>query len=96
MGLNIGTEIFGKGSQFARPVLIFKKFNKDSFLGIPLTSKLKEGKWYVPVLLGETVRTGILSQIRVFDGRRLICKTGTLNDNHFLDIKKALLTFLGS
>src|SRR5208283_3861269 len=85
VGLNIGTEIYGKGSQFARPVLIVKKFSKDSFLAVPLTSKLKKGTWYVAVDAGGIMRTGVLSQIRVLDSRRLIRKIGTLQDKHFFD-----------
>ena len=46
MGQNVGSEQFGKGKEFLRPVLIFKKLSKSTFLGIPLTSKIKEGVFY--------------------------------------------------
>ena len=39
VGLNVGEEEFGKGERFVRPVLIFKKFTQNSFLGIPLTGQ---------------------------------------------------------
>ena len=42
VGLNIGYEQFGKGSDFLRPVLVYKKFNKRTFLGIPLSTKIKK------------------------------------------------------
>ncbi len=45
IGINIGVEIYGKGKKFTRPVLIFKKFNEGSFLGIPLTTQIREEKW---------------------------------------------------
>src|ERR1700678_3066762 len=86
IGLNIGVEIFGKGDQFARPVIIFKKFNEDSFLGIPLTSKQKEGIWYFSVVHHLIERTAILSQVRVWDARRLLRKIGSLNDAQFLNV----------
>lgn len=41
LGMNIGSETQGKGSYFERPVLILKKFSRDVFLGIPVTSKIK-------------------------------------------------------
>ncbi len=44
IGMNVGTEIFGKGRRFTRPVLVFKKFGSYSFLGIPITSQEKEGE----------------------------------------------------
>lgn len=34
IGMNIGVEIYGKGGRFTRPVLIFKKFTANSFLGV--------------------------------------------------------------
>ena len=39
MGQNIGHEEKGKGDDFIRPVIVFKKFNRHIFFGIPLTSK---------------------------------------------------------
>jgi mRNA interferase MazF len=39
-GSNVGSEEDGKGEDFARPVLIFKKFNKGIFWAIPLTTKI--------------------------------------------------------
>ncbi len=43
IGENVGKEICGKGKDFLRPVLIVRKLNKYSFIGIPLTSKEHEG-----------------------------------------------------
>jgi mRNA interferase MazF len=36
-GVNVGFEQDGAGNLFSRPVLIFKKFNREIFWGIPLT-----------------------------------------------------------
>ncbi len=47
IGLNIGVETDGKNDSFERPVLIIKKFNKDMFWGIPLTSHKKEGIFFL-------------------------------------------------
>lgn len=50
VGENVGAEINGKGKDFARPVVICKKFNKNGFLGIPLTTKdhtTAAPDWYV-------------------------------------------------
>ena len=38
MGQNIGFEQNGKGENFVRPVVVFKKFNKNMFFGIPLST----------------------------------------------------------
>ena len=49
IGENIGTEMNGKNSYFRRPVLIVRKLDTYSFVCVPLTSKQKEGSWYVPI-----------------------------------------------
>jgi len=46
IGVNIGFEQDGKYEQFHRPVLVLKKFSKDMFFGIPLTSKSREDIYY--------------------------------------------------
>lgn len=46
LGLNIGHEENGKNSHFSRPILVIKKFNKRLFLAVPLTTQVKENKYY--------------------------------------------------
>jgi len=87
IGMNVGVEVYGKGRKFERPVLIFKKLDGDSFLGLPLTSKFKMGTWYVPVRSGGTNGTVLLAQARVFDARRLIKKIGTLSIEDLSDVR---------
>jgi mRNA interferase MazF len=96
MGMNIGHEIFGKGARFTRPVIVFKKLNKYSFLAIPLTTQVKDGSWYIPISHGGVESRAILSQIRVVDGIRLTIKIGTLNSENFQKVKDRLLEFYGS
>ena len=50
MGVNIGFEQDGTGSNFDRPVLILKGFNKESFFGVALTGK-KERKNITTILV---------------------------------------------
>ncbi len=61
VGMNIGEEIFGKGIRFERPILILKKFTKNSFLGLPLTTKNKAGSWYTEVIIQGVRRIGTVS-----------------------------------
>ncbi len=51
IGHNIGDEEDGKGHNFARPVLIVRKFNKSLFYGVPLSTALKRGKYYQGVTI---------------------------------------------
>gem|GEM_PF-6408639 len=43
VGQNVGSESFGKGENFMRPILILKKLSSDLCVGLPLTSKGKTG-----------------------------------------------------
>lgn len=70
--MNVGTEIYGKEEDFARPVLVINAEVGDIFVGIPLTSKIKSGKYcYVVRVKGDKLSTALIYQIRSFDKRRL-------------------------
>lgn len=90
VGVNIGIEIDGKGRPFSRPVLIIKKFSRSMFLGIPTTSKTKTGTWYSQIKIEENPSNLILSQLRVFDSKRLQRRIFTIHETEFEQIKKQL------
>ncbi len=96
VGVNIGVEIYGKGSGFVRPVLIFKKFSEESFLAIPLTTQKKRGSWYVPILFSGEERIAILSQARTLDARRLVRKIGVLGGGSLRRVHGAFTSFYTS
>ncbi|NBV78160.1 type II toxin-antitoxin system PemK/MazF family toxin [bacterium] len=80
LGANVGFEQDGKGENFGRPLLIFRKFNNEVFWGVPLTTREKGGKFYLPIELGDGLpRKAILSQLRLFDAKRLYQKLATVD-----------------
>ena len=88
MGKNIGYEQDGKGEEFLRPVVIYKIFNKNLFLGIPLTTQQKEIKYYFEFEYQtkgkkRVLNSAILSQIRVFDTKRVKYKSGVISKQDF-------------
>jgi len=92
LGINIGFEQDGKGDRFSRPVLIIKGFSKNVFLSVPLTTKLKEGRYYNDIILNDGVkRKAILSQIRLIDSKRLIEKVCTIDEIQFKTIKQKII-----
>lgn len=92
LGSNVGFEQDGKGGKFARPVLVFKKFNKEIFWALPLSTRLKEGKFYSPIDLHDgVIRVAIISQLRLTDGKRLIDKIGVIDETNYADIQKAVI-----
>ena len=46
IGQNIGSEEYGKGENFTRPVIIIRKLTHDLFLGVPTTTALKHDDYF--------------------------------------------------
>ncbi len=46
LGENIGFEQNGKGDIFLRPIVVYKKFGKDSILAMPLSTRVKNKEHY--------------------------------------------------
>lgn len=100
LGSNIGFEQDGKGGKFARPVLVFKKFNNEIFWALPLSLQVKTKKetarFYAPVYLEDGIpRTAILSQLRLIDGKRLLEKVGMISQENYVEIQKAVIHLCG-
>lgn len=93
---NVWFEQNWKWAKFVRPVLIFKKFNKEVFWWIPLTSKKKEWKFYYSFLLNWKENKAILSQLKLIDSKRLIRKIWVIEKEKFLEIKKSVLELVNS
>ena len=55
LGVNVGFEQDGKGEKFARPVLVFKKFNNECFWALPLTTKIKKNRFHSIVNLNDNL-----------------------------------------
>ncbi len=91
LGENIGDEENGKDGRFKRPVLVFKKFNKNIFWGIPMSTKIKNNKYYVKVNLKDNIRSVIISQLRVLDVKRLDIKIGYIAKKDFELVKKSVI-----
>jgi mRNA-degrading endonuclease toxin of MazEF toxin-antitoxin module len=94
-GVNIGYEQDGKGKFFKRPFLIVKKFNKDLFWAIPLSTTTRNGKYYYSFSFQKgKISKAILSQLRLFDAKRLLKKSGKISKEDFSAIKEKLREFL--
>ena len=92
VGQNIGYEIYGKGDEYLRPVLILRKFSKESFLGIPLTSVSKNDMFHFEFTPINKVKINyaILSQIKLFSAKRIKSKMGKISQDDFKNLKEKL------
>ena len=88
IGVNVGYEEDGKNIRFERPILIFRKFNKGMFWGMPLTSKPKKGKFFFTFVFNSKKSTVILSQLRVLSSKRLIRRMGKSNTRSFKEVEE--------
>ncbi|OGH68036.1 MAG: hypothetical protein A3C15_00585 [Candidatus Magasanikbacteria bacterium RIFCSPHIGHO2_02_FULL_50_9b] len=95
-GMNIGDELYGKGEKFARPVLVLKKFSRNIFLALPLTSVERCGSWYVEMELRGTRRWIILNQSRTLDARRLLENVGTVDLQTLNNVREQFIKLLTS
>ena len=91
IGENVGVEVGGKSRNFTRPVVIIKKFGRLGFLGIPTTTKERNGTWYVTFIHKGVHETAMLSQARIFSYKRLDRKMGTLDGEDFKKVKEAYI-----
>lgn len=96
VGQNIGYETYGKDDLFLRPVLVFKKLNKYTFIGIPLTSKKKEGSHFFSFSYKkDKISTAQISQMRMFDIKRIEYRSGRIFTDDFNNLKKKFAELFG-
>lgn len=91
VGLNVGYEVYGKDSAFARPLLILKKTSRYMFIGVPFTKYQKPNRpfWYPFPYKGEQGSL-MIDQMCGFDGRRLLGKMGTISNKDLMQIKQTI------
>ena len=90
IGENIGHEQNGKGHEFMRPLLIFKKFSNNMFFGMPLsTQRKKEGSFFFEFsFIGNEISTALIVQGKLFDAKRLDRKIGKMSVDDYSELKK--------
>ena len=95
IGLNIGHEQDGKNNLYNRPVLVVRKFNKKVFWGVPLTTKIKKNnRYYIQITFHHRPQCAIISQMRLWDGKRLTNKMGQLPEKQFENIRSSIKNLL--
>ncbi len=94
LGANVGVEEDGKNELFERPVVVIRKFNKEMLWALPLTSRGKEGTYYLRFSLRENVSTVILSQLRILSAKRLVRKIGRIGKKQFNEMQQAASAIL--
>ena len=92
LGVNIGFEQDGTGEQYARPVVVIKKYNPEVFLIVPLSTTGKRGKYYFSIgNIDGKEAVAILSQIRLIDAHRLVKHIGIIEKRLFSSLVNAVV-----
>lgn len=94
LGINIGREIDGKGVDHARPILIFKKFSRDTLWIIPISNTSKTGTYFHNIKVRTRDNTVILIQMRLISAKRLLKKIGKLDAIEFAQIVQKMRNLL--
>ena len=94
LGENVGDEENGKGETFRRPVLIIKKFNNNIFWGVPMSTKIKNNRYYVSVVLKNIHQSVMISQLRILDTKRLEQYIGYISKDDFKKVRISLRELL--
>ncbi|MEI6238028.1 MAG: type II toxin-antitoxin system PemK/MazF family toxin [bacterium] len=92
-GVNIGSEIDGKGKSFTRPALVVHVVGSNLALVIPLSTKIKEMVGYLPFeFQGKTVSLCI-HQSRTISQKRILSRKGRISEKKLAEIKEYLKSF---
>jgi mRNA interferase MazF len=94
LGANIGHEQDGKNKNYERPILILRKFNKHVLWALPLTSTVKESKYYFSTYFNGEHSAIILSQLKLISSKRLRRYIRTLPICEFEHVRELIKSLL--
>ncbi|MEK7621749.1 MAG: type II toxin-antitoxin system PemK/MazF family toxin [Patescibacteria group bacterium] len=90
LGVNVGFEQDGAGSDHQRPVLILKGLSRNTCTVLPLTTSPHKHRMRISLgIVDGKPASVLLSQSRVIDTKRLVNKIGFLNKKLFALVRKA-------
>ena len=92
-GINVGTEIDGKGTAFTRPALVIHVVGSVLALVVPISTKVKRFAGYIPFHFQETTMPLCIHQMRVISQRRILARMGKISDNRLVLVKEQIRKF---
>ncbi len=95
IGVNIGDEEDGKNRLFERPALVVKKYSKQLFLALPLSTAIKMNRFYHPIAVGDMDSIVLLSQARVISSKRLQRRMGRITSDEYDSILRKYVELNG-
>lgn len=94
IGVNVGSEMDGKGESFNRPCLIVDVFSDKLALVFPMTTSLKKAVGYIPFTLSDGRNVSVcVHQARTISPRRVLKRIQTVSENKLKEIKECYKKF---
>lgn len=95
MWLNVWYEQDWRGDNFYRPVIIVKKFSKDIFWWISLSSKEKLWQYYYNFKDSNNKKQfAIISQFKLYSSKRLVSKIWDIAKLDFKNLKEKIKSLI--
>ena len=97
MGVNVGSEVMGKGAKFTRPVIVLRKLSQEACVVLPTTSQPPPhlGSWYHQMHFNGRDQFVMLHQIKMVSVRRFGSRMLELPEPDFVAIQNAVKNLLG-
>ena len=93
MGVNVGSEIDGKGARFTRPALIVHCIGDKLALILPLTTSDKRIPGYLPFEWKDRRDNLCLHQMKIVSTKRLLNRVAKVSDAKLKTVKNAIAKF---
>lgn len=93
IGVNVGSEIDGKGDTYTRPVLIIDTVGDKLCLVVPLTTNNKKSPRKYSLFLNNRLSSIYLDQIKIISTKRILDRVGKISDNKLIKIKVRIRKF---
>lgn len=97
VGANVGSEVFGKGTKFTRPVIVLRKLSQEACVVLPVTSQPppRLGSWYHQMNFNGRDQFVMMHQVRMVSVRRFGSRLSTLPEPDFAALQQAVRQLLG-
>ena len=92
-GVNVGSEIDGKGLSFTRPALILHVIGSHLALILPMSTKVKDVAGYMPFTWKGVTTALCIHQVRMVSTKRVLSRKGRISQNKLKTIKKEVSKF---
>jgi len=92
-GVNVGSELDGKGDSFTRPGLVVHVIGSHLALVIPLSTKVKDIAGYMPFEWKNKTTALCIHQIRIVSQKRVLSRKGRISSNRLLAVKEEIKRF---